>query len=167
MEPLHDNDGQLGKTIHMSDWPGILFIVLLTLPSSVTAQAETISDVQNSEGLESTGGYATSIKEYERLIEHISLKSGDFSSDLFDPLLSLGRAYAASGYVEQAHDTFDRAQHITHRNEGVYSPKQFEILEIKTRLALQAGEPLEADTLQRFLFFINRHNFQDIELLLS
>ena len=165
MEPLHDNDGQPGKTIHMSDWPGIFFIVLLTLPSSVTTQAETISDVQNSEDLESTGGYATSIKEYERLIEHISLKSGDFSSDLFDPLLSLGRAYAASGNVEQAHDTFDRAQHIAHRNEGVYSPKQFEILEIKTRLALQSGEPLEADRLQRFLFFINRHNFDDLEVL--
>ena len=149
----------------MNDWPGIIFFVLLALPSTVMAQAEATTGAVNSRVLESTNDDAIRIEEYKQLIARISRKSGDFSADLFEPLLGLGRAYAAIGNVEQAHDTFDRAQHITHRNEGVYSPKQLEILEIKTRLALQSSEPLEADRLQRFLFFINRHNFENLEVL--
>ncbi|MCZ6502273.1 MAG: hypothetical protein O6945_07150 [Gammaproteobacteria bacterium] len=151
----------------MSYWPAIIFIILLTLPSLVIAQRETISDAPKPEVLESTGDHAIAIEDYERLIESISRESGEFSPDLFEPLMGLGRAYAGTGSVELAHETFNRAQHITHRNEGVYSPKQFEILEIKTRLAMQGGEPLEADGLQRFLFFLNTHNFEDLEVLPS
>ena len=150
----------------MSDWPSIVFVVLLALLSSTTAKGTSISDILKSEVvLETADDYAAAIVEYERLVKLISRQSGNFSSDLFEPLLALGRAHAGIGNIERAHESFDRAQHITHRNEGVYSPKQFEILEIKTRLTLQSGEPLEADRLQRFLFFINRHNFEGLEVV--
>ena len=150
----------------MSYVPGIIFINLLTLSSLVIAQGETISAVPKSEVvLESTGNHAIAIEDYGGLIESISRESGEFSPDLFEPLIGLGRAYAGIGNIELAHETFNRAQHIIHRNEGVYSPTQFDILQIKTRLAMQGGEPLEADGLQRFLFFLNRHNFEDLEVL--
>lgn len=122
-------------------------------------------DTLKSEVVPESSDHTIAIEDYERLIKSISRESGEFSADLFEPLIGLGRAYAGIGSVELAHETFNRAQHITHRNEGVYSPKQFEILEIKTRLAMQGGEPLEADGLQRFLFFLNTHNFEDLKVL--
>jgi TonB family protein len=149
----------------MSRWSSITVTILLTLPSLLIAAEESIAGASESRRLEPTGDYIAAIKDYKQQIEHISRKNGEFSADLFEPLLALGQAYTGTGDVELADESFDRAQHIAHRNEGVYSPKQLKILAIKTRLALQKDEPLEADRLKRFVFFINTHNLEGLEVL--
>ena len=61
-------------------------------------------------------------------IDLISKRDGPFSEKLYEPLLSLAELYVEEGETEDAENTLRRAQNITHRNEGVYSPKQLEVI---------------------------------------
>jgi tetratricopeptide (TPR) repeat protein len=91
-------------------------------------------------------------------IELISQDDGPFSETLYDPLISLAQLYIEQGETEDAEDALRRAQNITHRNEGVYSPKQLEVIELLTDLALMNDEFDDANQHHKFSFFINRHH---------
>ena len=117
------------------------------------------------ETLEINGEFEKAVGEYERLAEKISSTKGPFTLELVPALVGLGRSYIKMGHLEQALDNLQRAQNVTHRNEGVYSPSQSVILELMTDLQLASEEPLEADRQQKFLFFISTHHFADLETL--
>jgi TonB family protein len=130
------------------------------------AQDEAIPDVLKS-GIspDLDYDYRGEADTFEALIDSVSEEYGTFAPELIEPLLQLSHTYVQMGDVEQAHEALNRAQHITHRNGGVYSPTQRDILQRKTRLSLQSDDPLEANKQQEFLFFVNTHNFEDLELL--
>ncbi len=95
------------------------------------------------------------------LLEHEESQHGEFHIALFEPLMLLAEAHLDINDTITALDYFQRAQHISHRNEGVYSTKQLEIIRQLTNLALLEGDFDQADQQQRFSFFVERHHFED------
>ena len=146
----------------MSYWPRLLTIFLCSLfpASSAAEDALTIAA-----GYEVNGDHEAALAAFSILLDEISSEKGEFAIDLVEPLMGLGRGYLATGSLDLAEETLRRAQHISHRNEGVYSPKQFEAIELLTRIALNSNDPLEADKQQGFLFFLGVHNFDGLEVL--
>ncbi len=102
------------------------------------------------------------LAEAEALEEHIAQiaeKSGPFSGDLFESLMSLGRVRLSAGNHEEATDALRWAQNISHRNQGVYNLRQLEILRLLTNMSLLDEDHEAADQQQVFAFFITRHYF--------
>jgi tetratricopeptide (TPR) repeat protein len=146
----------------MSYWPCIITIFLCSLlPASLAAQ-DTLSIAT---GYEVNGDHEAALAAYSLLLDEISSEKGEFAIDLIEPLMGLSRGYIATESPVLAEETLRRAQHIAHRNEGVYSPKQFEAIELMTRIALDSNDPLQADKQQQFLFFLGTHNFDGLEVL--
>ncbi|MBT4160329.1 MAG: hypothetical protein HOE54_03415, partial [Gammaproteobacteria bacterium] len=94
-------------------------------------------------------------------IESLARERGPFSQDLFEPLMQLARLQLEFGTTEDAIDSLQRAQNVAHRNEGVYTPRQLQIVELMTDLALQAEEYDDANRQQKFAFFVTRHAYED------
>ncbi len=84
--------------------------------------------------------------------------TGPFSATLFDPLLALARLHMTEGQKEAAENALRRAQNINHRNAGVYSLDQLEVVQLLTELALQEREFKAANQLQKFAFFVRTHH---------
>lgn len=146
----------------MSYWPHVFTIFLCSLlPASLVAQ----DTLKIATGYEVNGDHEAALAAYSLLLDEISSEQGEFSIDLLEPLMGLSRGYIATGSPGLAKETLRRAQHITHRNEGVYSLKQFEAIELITRIALDSNDPLEADKQQQFLFFLGTHNFDGLDVL--
>lgn len=147
----------------MSHWCRIFITVsLISLLSASVAAQDSLSIASD---YEVNGDHDAALAAYSQLLDEVSREKGDYSIDLFEPLMGLGRSYIATGSPDLAEETLKRAQHITHRNDGVYSPKQFEIIELITRLALDSNDPLEADKQQQFLFFLGTHHFEGLDAL--
>lgn len=110
---------------------------------------------------------AVSDEEQSRLelldaqIAGIEDEHGAFHISLFDPLMAIASEELERGNTESALDYFQRAQNISHRNEGVYSPKQLEIIRQLTNIALVEGDFEHADQQQRFSFFVERHHLDE------
>jgi tetratricopeptide (TPR) repeat protein len=146
----------------MSYWTRLFTIFLCSLLSPTLAAEDTLAVAA---GYEVNGDYEAALAAYSILLDETSSEKGDFAIDLIEPLMGLSRGYMATGSIDLAEETLRRAQHISHRNEGVYSPKQFEAIELLTRIALNSNDPGEADKQQRFLFFLGVHNFDGLEVL--
>ncbi|MBD3646588.1 MAG: tetratricopeptide repeat protein, partial [Pseudomonadales bacterium] len=84
---------------------------------------------------------------------------GPFAMSLVEPLTGLGRSYLATGDLAEAEEVLRRAQHLTHRSQGVHSPAQLPMVDILTDKFLMEDLPLEADRQQRFALFINEHHY--------
>ena len=100
-------------------------------------------------------------------IEELTLDQGPFSIKLIEPVMTLAKLYLEAGELESATDQLRRAQNITHRNEGVYTPRQFEAITLLTQIALSEENYRAADTQQKFAFFVQSHHLdpQDPEIL--
>jgi tetratricopeptide (TPR) repeat protein len=91
----------------------------------------------------------------ERLATHL----GPFDPVLFDPLMVQGVISADIGAYEAAEDAFRRAQHIAHRDDGVYGSRQLPSVQALTRIALEQSELAEADRQTRFLLRVNEQRY--------
>lgn len=98
------------------------------------------------------------LKSLENRIEALSAEHGMFSMALFEPLLSLAGKYFDQGRLDDTEDTLRRAQNVAHRNEGVYTPTQLEIVERLTDIALAEDEFPDANQQKKFAFFITTHH---------
>ncbi len=101
--------------------------------------------------------YDKAIVGYKALIESLEEEQGGYAEALIGPLLGLGRSYLAVYDYDNAEEALTRAQHLTHRHDGVYSPRQLEIIDLLTRLHLAKGKPMLADKQQRFSYFVSEH----------
>lgn len=146
----------------MSYWSRVFTIFLCSLLPALLAAQDTL-DIAT--GYEVNGDHEAALAAYSLLLDEVSSEKGEFSIDLLEPLMGLSRGYIATGSPILAEETLRRAQHIAHRNEGVYSLKQFEAIELMTRIALDSNDPLKADKQQQFLFFLGTHNFDGPEVL--
>lgn len=135
-------------------WLGASIIfVLATLPAHLQAQ---LSGLDHERDL----NYADAIIQYQAEIEQIEASAGEFTFALFEPLMGLARSLQKIGEIEGAAETARRAQHISHRHEGVHTPRQLEALELLTLLHLSEQEPLEADKQQRFAYYVRKSNVE-------
>ncbi len=113
------------------------------------------------------GDYAGAAEALDITIEAMSIRLGQFSQHLYEPLMARGRVYEASEMYESAEDDLRWAQNIIHRHEGVYSTEQLPVVKELALVQFQQAEYLQADREQRFNLKINeRAHGVESELLL-
>lgn len=102
-------------------------------------------------------------------IEQLVMREGPFSAELIEPIMTLAKLHLEDYELESATDQLQRAQNIAHRNEGVYTPRQFEAITLLTEIALNEADYRAANTQQKFAFFVQTHNLdpQDPEILFA
>jgi tetratricopeptide (TPR) repeat protein len=91
-------------------------------------------------------------------ILEIEAQHGEYASQLIEPYLELARIYMATGRMEEALTSLRRAQHLTHRDDGVYAMRQLEIIDLVTVLHLNLDEIKPAEGQQQFALQISKHN---------
>lgn len=91
----------------------------------------------------------------------LGAESTPFSPHLFNAVIARGIAAYQLDDFEQAREDFHWGQNILHRNEGVLTFSQAEILNWLTRVHLSDKELFKADTQQRFLLRIAEAHFED------
>jgi len=98
------------------------------------------------------------------LTEALAMLGADstpFSPHLFNAVIARGIAAYQLDDFEQAREDFHWGQNILHRNEGVLTFSQAEILNWLTRVHLSDKELFKADTQQRFLLRVAEEHFED------
>ncbi len=111
--------------------------------------------------------YAEAVVEYRSEIKQIEITEGEYSLLLYPKLFGLARSLQKIGEYEQATDSARRAQHISHRHEGVHNTKQLDVINLITQIHLQQAEPLKADKQQKFAYYVRKSNVEpdSLELL--
>ncbi|MFQ5547740.1 MAG: tetratricopeptide repeat protein [Woeseia sp.] len=92
--------------------------------------------------------YITAQQNYEAAIGIIERVEDRLNADLINPLRGLGAAQLASGRPDLALDTFGRARHVSHVNEGPHNLDQIGILESLAEIYIYLGEYDNAYDLQ-------------------
>ncbi len=78
-----------------------------------------------------------------------------FHPDLYHVLMAKGYILVFNGKHEDAEDALRHAQHISHRDQGVYGVEQLPALRLLTEAQTHIGEFRDADQTQRFLLRVN------------
>ncbi|MEM9530731.1 MAG: tetratricopeptide repeat protein [Pseudomonadota bacterium] len=99
--------------------------------------------------------------QFEKSITVLRDKAGIFHEDLVEPLTGLGLAFQDMAEHDQAIDSFNYAQHVTHRVEGVYNLDQVRIIEATASSFAAQERWLEAENLQLLIYKLYRRNFGD------
>ena len=135
---------------------GVLLLATILLVSPVFSDEIEYTDVlliheQNQE-------YDLAIKRYTERLTEFEAEFGSYAEQLIDPLLGLARSYKATDDYLPAIAAIERAQHLSHRQNGVYALRQLEGTELMIQIYLQQREAERADRLQRFGLFVTEHN---------
>lgn len=89
---------------------------------------------------------------FEAAIRNIERADDRLSPMLVNPLKGLGATQVKLGEPVKALDTFDRAVHITHVNDGPQNLEQVEILDSMSEIFLGLGDAKEATNMQERAF---------------
>ena len=92
-------------------------------------------------------------------LEFIETTSHPFSTTLMNLVVARGITQSGLNAFKEAEDSFRRAQHISHRIGGVYTPDQLKVVEHITRLDLKQGRILDADQNQAFSLLVSEHSY--------
>lgn len=100
-------------------------------------------------------------------IQALELSQGPFYTGLVRPLMAKGMIHESMENYSESEDVLRRAQHIIHRNDGVYSPRQVPMLDQLTVVKIKKGEMLAADRQQKFSLKIHEqmHGSQSEEMI--
>lgn len=85
---------------------------------------------------------------------------------LINPLKGLGAAQLEGGRPDLAKQTFTRAIHITHVNEGPHNMDQIDILESLAETNVRLGSIEEARAMHDKIYVLQRRRFEDDQLAL-
>ena len=88
--------------------------------------------------------FESSQLNYKAAIEIIERIEDRLHESLINPLKGLGAAQLGAGRPDLAKETFDRAVHVSHVNEGPHNLMQVEVLDALTETYLTVGEVEEA-----------------------
>lgn len=83
-------------------------------------------------------------------IQVMESSQGPFYTGLVKPLMAKGLIRESIENYSGSEDVLRRAQHIIHRNDGVYSPRQVPMVDQLTVIKIKKGEMLAADRQQKF-----------------
>ena len=95
----------------------------------------------------------------DQSINTVELSSGPFSALLYNMLMAEGMIHLDARDFSAAEESFRRAQHILHRQNGVYTRKQLPVLEQLTDIDQLQGTLLDADREQRFYLRISERAY--------
>lgn len=140
----------------------LIVLIVFCLTGSV-AHAEPLSGLL----LESDRQFTEALQQYEIEVEAIQTEHGVFNYRLIEPLMGIARIQFSQGDLEAATESIHRAQHVSHRQDGVHSLRQLEGTELLTRIFLAEDKPLLADKQQRFAYYISAqaHEPDSLEVL--
>ena len=102
--------------------------------------------------------FESAILNYDAAIGIIERVEDRLNSALINPLRGLGAAQLASGRPDLARDTFDRAVHISHVNEGPHNLDQIETLHSLAETYLAVGEFDDAVDIQKRIYYLQARN---------
>ena len=105
------------------------------------------------------GLHLESERNFKRSIGLVESHGEKYSAALGTKLEHLGVLYFGTQRYELARETFRKAQHIMHRNGGVYTLEQLDLLNGITRISIKTHEFEEADVQQKFYYRINLNNY--------
>ncbi len=113
------------------------------------------------------GDYELGLSIIDRGMDYLAGQSNPFDRKLINAVMAKALTEMALGQLEQAEDSFRRAQHITHRQDGVYSDEQMTILNYITATSLRRGDPRNADRQQLLSLSVaeKTHGPMSVELL--
>lgn len=96
---------------------------------------------------------------YLQSIDVVEQRIGAYEPTLVPTLSHLGGLYYKLGEYDKSLGVLRRAQHITHRQSGVYSLDQLELVDWMTQINLRKNQFQQADAQQLFYYKINENNF--------
>ena len=113
------------------------------------------------------GDYQLGLSIIERGMEFLEARTNPFDEILINSVMSKGIAQMLLGSFTEAEDTFRRAQHITHRNRGVYNEEQLPMISYLAATNLRQRDSLAADQQQRFSLRVAEQSYgpNSIEIL--
>jgi len=107
------------------------------------------------------GDPLTALSLLDRSTELAEHTRGPFDPFLFNMLMVKASIHAEHGEWAPAKELLRRAQHIVHRDDGVYTQRQLPIIDRLTRIDLEQGDPVSADREQRFNLKISEQAYGD------
>lgn len=111
------------------------------------------------EGTQSGGSYTASVNRAEQEISFLESRYGQYDLRLATALGHLGALYHDAGQYDLSMDMFRRAQHVTHRCDGVYSLHQRGFIHWITKINIATRRFRDADVQQRFLYHIQEKTY--------
>ena len=105
--------------------------------------------------------YDSAILNYTAAIDIIERVEDRLNANLINPLKGLGAAQLAAGRPDEAVDSFERAVHVSHVNEGPHNLMQVDVLESLAETYLSVGEFDEVKNIQEHIFSLQA---RDVEL---
>ena len=98
----------------------------------------------------SLGEYDNAMASLDPALEFMETVINPFSPILINISMARGLVLMQKREYERSNEALRRAQHITHRTGGVYTPEQLEIVNKIVRLNLREYKPGVADNMQEF-----------------
>ena len=111
--------------------------------------------------------YENSLEVLDNAIAHLNPTLPQFSPQLMNVIMAKSSTLMNLGKFDEAIQELRRAQHITHRDDGIYSATQLPIVEELFKISYQRGEYLDADKQQSFTLRVNERAYgEDSEEML-
>ena len=105
------------------------------------------------------GRSAEAATYFERSIAVYQNQLGVFAAESVDPLMGLGLVQQDLGEHDGALRTFQRAQHLTHRDKGVNNLQQISIIQARSQSYMAQDKWTEAENLQLLSAKLYRRNY--------
>lgn len=102
--------------------------------------------------------YESAQLNFQASIDIVERIEDRLHASLINPLKGLGATQLSAGRPDLARETFDRAVHVTHVNEGPHNLGQVDILDALTEIYLSVGEIEDALDLQENAFALYARN---------
>jgi len=102
--------------------------------------------------------FESSQLNYKAAIDIIERIEDRLHASLINPLKGLGAAQLGAGRPDLAKETFDRAVHVSHVNEGPHNLQQIDVLDALTETYLTVGEVDEALDVQENVVNLEMRN---------
>lgn len=102
--------------------------------------------------------YEAAEANYRSSIEIIEQTTDRLNEALINPLKGLAATQLAIGRPDMARETFDRAVHVSHVNNGPHNKEQIEVLESMAEIYLAVGDHKGAVDVQERMFAIESRN---------
>ena len=137
-----------------------LSIKVFGIDSTESAKALTnlaIAQHNNKEYEAAERNYLASIDIIERIEDRLN-------AALINPLKGLGATQLAIGRPDMARESFQRAVHITHVNDGPHNMGQIDVLESMAEIHLSVGEHKEALDIQEKMYSIQARKLEPTSL---
>lgn len=106
------------------------------------------------------GQYDAAQQNYEAAIDIIEAREDRLNPMLINPLQGLGAAQLEGGRPDLAAQTFGRAVHVTHVNDGPHNMGQLELLESLAETNLRMGLVEEAKQVHDNIYTLNLRHYR-------